>query len=294
MEKLITVLTPTYNRANNLTKLYLSLKIQSKQNFKWLIIDDGSVDNTKEIIDAFIKEDVIEVLYYYKNNGGKHTALNLGISYITTELTFIVDSDDYLTVDSIETIEKEWENIRHLNLCGMGFLKGFSLTEPIIDTYPLDHDISDYNTVTKNQHVIGDKAEVWVTEILKKYPFPEYKNENFFAEGYVWSSMAMQYQMLLVNKIIYIAEYLENGLTKSGRKLRISCPLGGMRNASILLNNKFILRIRIKNALLYNCYGFFANYNIKKIIDESPNKILIVLTLPYGYLLYKYWKYKFM
>ena len=120
----VTVLTPTYNRADKLGILYNSLMSQTDKNFKWLIVDDGSEDNTSEIVSEFIKNADFEIEYIKKENGGKHTALNVGIGKITTDLTFIVDSDDYLTDDAIQSICTEHERFKDNDrICGYSFLR---------------------------------------------------------------------------------------------------------------------------------------------------------------------------
>ena len=108
----ITILTPTYNRGENLKKLYKSLLKQKDNRFEWLIVDDGSTDGTKKIIDEFLMDSKINIKYLYKKNGGKHTALNLGIKEINTDLIFIVDSDDYLNDNAIQSINEVHEKYR--------------------------------------------------------------------------------------------------------------------------------------------------------------------------------------
>ena len=101
---MITVLTPTFNRASLLPRLYKSLCKQTYRDFEWLVIDDGSSDHTKEILDQFVKENKISIRYYYKTNGGKHTAINLGLDVAKGEIFFIADSDDVLLPDSLSIV----------------------------------------------------------------------------------------------------------------------------------------------------------------------------------------------
>lgn len=92
-ELLVTVITPTYNRAYTLERLYNSLKNQTCKLFEWIIVDDGSADKTRALVENFSREKAIEIRYFYKENGGKHTALNLAMKFVRTPLTIIVDSD---------------------------------------------------------------------------------------------------------------------------------------------------------------------------------------------------------
>lgn len=295
MKNTITVLTPTYNRKHTLGNLYESLLKQTSSNFEWIIIDDGSTDDSKDLIDHLIsRNNPFKIRYYYKENGGKHTALNVGIQIIESELTFIVDSDDMLTPCAIQIIEEEWKKVKDDNLCGISFLRGYSSTKVIGQKHGNDYFVDTFINVRINHGIEGDKAEVWKTEILKEFLFPEIEGEEFFGEGYAWVRMAKHYKMLFINKIIYITEYLDGGLTKSGRKLRVQCPVGGMINAKELLSKEFLSKIRIKHSWLYISYGFFAKKSFGYMLKDSGHPLLILLNLPFGYLLYRFWKYKYL
>lgn len=291
---IVSILTPTYNRGEQLKHLYNALKRQTRDNFEWIIIDDGSNDKTKEYVQEFIEENIILIKYEYKSNGGKHTALNKGIRLAEGELTFIVDSDDILTEDAIEEVILNWDKVKHMNLCGMSFLRGYTKKQVIGDKHTEDFCIDDFINMRFNKHVKGDKAEVWVTEKLKEVPFPEIEGERFFGENYVWVNLAKKYKMLFINRIIYITEYLEGGLTKSGRTLRIRCPEGGMINAKEILGKEFSIKYRLKNIFLYICYGLFAKKSLVDMFKDSGSLILTLIGIVPGYMIYKYWKFKYM
>ena len=105
----ITVFTPTYNRAGLLSRCYESMKAQTNKSFIWMIIDDGSSDNTEEIVREWIREtEDFTILYYHKENGGLHTTYNEAIAHIETELCVCIDSDDYMPADAIEKILNFW------------------------------------------------------------------------------------------------------------------------------------------------------------------------------------------
>ncbi len=295
MSSLLTVLTPSYNRAHTLNECYISLSNQTDNDFEWLIVDDGSVDNTRALVEEFQANANFPIRYIYKNNGGKHTALNIGISNIDTELTIIVDSDDILTRDAVKAIKNIWSSYRKMTkICGISFLRGYDEVNPIGDKYPKDLFISNHIECRSNMAIGGDKSEVFLTRVLKEFPFPEIDGEIFMGEGIVWNRMAHKYEMVYVNKIIYITEYLEGGLTKLGRALRIKCPIGGMINAKEGLSNRYKLKVRVKNILLYICYGFFAKKSFKDMCISSEHPKVTLLTLPFGYILYRYWKAKYL
>lgn len=293
MEYSLTILTPTYNRAYILPKLYESLTKQTNLQFTWLVVDDGSSDNTKELIQKFIKEEKIKIVYIKQENGGKHRALNMGAKAVTTDAVFIVDSDDYLTSDAVETILDSWNIVEENKLIGITFLRGYSETEVIGEEYPENYLIKNFNEVRYNMGIKGDKAEVLDAQIMKASPFPDIPNERFMSEGVAWKKMAKKGDSLFINKIIYITEYLEDGYTSSGRMLLINNPLGAMLNAKMAMTDEFILKVRLRNALLYIAYGYVAHKSRKEIVQESNQKTLVQPLLLFGWMLYRYWKFKY-
>lgn len=293
---IVTIFTPTYNRAHLLPNLYKSLCMQTSLNFEWLIVDDGSSDNTEVIVKLWIVEKKIRIRYYKKENGGKHTAINMGAKLANGELFFIVDSDDTITNDAIETLITEWERVRDQNLCGMSFLKGEKINGEIKcrkeSIYPKDNIISNIIEMKYNRGVSADTAEVWTTECIRKHPFTVYPGEHFMSEGVVWIRMCKEKDLLIRNKIIYIYEYLEGGLTKQGKKLRFLCPKGGIEGSLETMSHHFNIKMRIKQTLLYIVYSKFDGRSVSDLF-KCPYKSLVAFCLPVGYLLYYYWKHKY-
>lgn len=214
----IAILTPTYNRAYTLSRLYDSLMRQKSKHFIWVIVDDGSTDNTKEVVDKFINPDFL-IKYIYKKNGGKHTAINLGMEYIDTPYTFIVDSDDFLTDNAMELI-KQWTNDIE-GLSGFAGVAGIRVkndkVNSIIGQFPDNCEYIDcLNSDRKQKKLLGDKAEIYKTELLKQNPFPEYKDEKFIPESVVWNKFALKGLKVRWHKEgIVVCTYLEDGLTYS-------------------------------------------------------------------------------
>lgn len=214
----VTVLTPTYNRASTLPRLYESLKRQSCKNFKWLIVDDGSFDDTKNIVMEF-KPD-FSLQYIYKKNGGKHTALNTGMKYITTDYTFIVDSDDYLRDNAIALIDQWIDNIEGIpDLAGVAGLR-VNEEGKIIGQFPKKCEYIDCpNSNRKQYKLLGDKAEVYKTKLLIDHPFPVYDDEHFMPESIIWNQFSLEgFKMRWFKGCIVVCEYLEDGLTSSTKK----------------------------------------------------------------------------
>ena len=292
----LTILTPTFNRGGVLQNFYESLKKQTCKDFEWVIVDDGSSDNTQDIVGKWIAEGEICVRYLYKENGGKHTALNFAIKQIESELTFIVDSDDILTVDAVETIlryHRRYED--EINLCGYAFLRAYPNGKINGKEFVPDEKISSYieSRINSNDSM-ADKAEVFRTNCLKEFPFPEYSGERFLGEDIVWVRMARKYIMVHINKAIYIGNYLEDGLTKNRRLNNIKSPVGCMNRAKEFMKPDINSKYRVKAALQHIIYGRFAAVSVVGILCDSPDKKLTLICLVPGLILQKIWKRKFV
>lgn len=291
---MITILTPTYNRGYIINQAYKSLINQTNKDFEWLIIDDGSSDNTKEIVEEFIKERKIKIRYYYKENGGKHTAVNYGIKKSKGKYTLILDSDDYLTDDAVETIKKYWKKYENKNkICALSFLRITPDGKKIGKEFSEKEIISNNISFRYNKNIYGDMAEVYKTDILLGYPFPVYGKERFLSEAIIWNKIALKYDTVYIRKGIYKCEYLDDGLSKGFLKAVYKNPIGALENANLFLINKFRLKIRIKNAILYDGYSLIAKRKITEIIRKSNNKFLSIVLLPLGILFSILLKLKF-
>ena len=288
----ITVLTPAYNREKLLKKLYKSLCNQDCKDFVWLIIDDGSSDNTGEYVEQIKENADFSIVYYKKENGGKHTALNYAYQYIETPLTFIVDSDDTLTGDAISIIKEIYCKYRdEKDICGFSFLRGKPDGGYLSSSgVPLDGMKESYVECRINRNISGDMAEVWYTHCLKEYPFPEYQGEKFLGEDIVWVRMAQKYKMRFFNKVIYISDYLEDGLTNNRRKHNIKSPNGCVARAEAFLESSSILKIKIKSALQYQIYGKFARRSMGDLFQNTRNKILYLVCFVPSQILYFKWR----
>ena len=288
---MITVLTPTFNREGVLRSLWDSLQKQTVKDFEWLVVDDGSTDGTKNLITKLQEKSDFPIRYIYKSNGGKHTALNVGIQTIRSELTFIVDSDDCVTDDAVESILKIHKKYRSQNnICGYAFLRAFPDGKVNGKKFDVDEKIGSYIDVRVNGDDTGaDKAEVFKTHCLKEFPFPEYPNEKFLGEDLVWVRMARKYEMVHINKAIYVGNYLEDGLTNNRRKHNIASPVGCMHRAEEFMESDLKTRYRIKGGLQYIVYGRFAGVKIVDLIRKSRHKVLATVCTPGGLFLHSRW-----
>ncbi|MEG0643130.1 MAG: glycosyltransferase family 2 protein [Clostridia bacterium] len=265
----ITVFTPTFNRAHTLEKLYHSLLLQSYKNFCWLIIDDGSTDNTKDIVENFIKENKILIKYIKVENGGKHRAINKALDIVKTKLFFIVDSDDYLTNNALEKIIECESTVTQNSVAGIVGLKGNLKNKIQGTTFKGKYiDLLNYDRIKNN--ITGDKAEVFYTDILKKYKFPEIDGEKFLTEAIVWNQMAIDgYKLRYFNEVIYICEYLNDGLTKNIEEIYKKNPRG------FLLYIKQLIYINKKN--LFEKIKYVSYYY--KIVKNKYSKEMVAKQL---------------
>lgn len=284
MKSFITILTPTYNRSNLLIRVFESLKVQTSKNFEWIIVDDGSTDNTSIVINNF-NEESFPIHYFKKENGGKHTALNFGIKKANGTHILILDSDDLLPNNAIEIIGNKIKNCPP-NLGGIVGRKSY-LNGNFIGTFNYKEDfISNSLDIRYKYHVTGDLAEIFKTEILKKFPFPVFENEKFCPEALVWNRIAQKYDLLFFNESIYTAEYQTNGLTSSIIKIRMNSPKATMIHYSELASYNIPFKEKVKANI--NFWRFSFNTNEwsfgKKIKMASP--IFAIITLPLGFLMF--------
>lgn len=291
----LSIITPAYNRGKLLICCFESLKKQSCRDFEWIVVDDGSIDNTKQIMED-IRESSKDFLVQYirKENGGKHTALNASHPHIHGQYVLILDSDDTLTPDAVETVLAGWQKfeddphvgiIRFARQTKDGHICAYGKEEYI----PTDL-LWDRRVFVKS----GDSCEVIRTDLFRKYPFPVFEGERFLAETALWYRAGLEAACIYINKPIYICEYLAGGLTKSGKKLQLSNPIGGMHNSELRMHRRCPLKERIKAGLLYCCYGFFARYSAKEMFLHTERKRVVGACMLPGYMLYRYWKRKYM
>lgn len=225
----LTIFTPTYNRAHTIEKLYESLKRQTCFDFEWLVVDDGSKDNTAQLFSLWEKEEKpFTIRYIRQENGGKHRAVNKGVTLAEGELFFIVDSDDFLTRDAVETVFK-WRSLlpENENFAGFAGAKGYSEEKMIGTGHGAGEFIDCKNGDRQKYGLLSDKAEVYFTEILRQFPFPEFEGENFITESVVWNAISLAgYKMRWYDRIIYVAEYRPDGLTADNMGLFFRNPRG--------------------------------------------------------------------
>lgn len=284
----ITVFTPAYNRAHTLERLYQSLQGQTFKDFEWLVIDDGSTDGTKVLFDKWLTEqNSFPIHYYCKENGGKHTAINVGLDKAQGALFFTADSDDYLTVDALQKVNNWAISLpKNEKFCGVVGNMGYSTTEtpntifkgPWRDANLLER----YSQFSENP-IDGERAFVFFTAIHRKYKFPEYENENFMTEAVTWNRMAKDgYKMRFFNDIIYIYKYLPNGLTLSGSKMFINNPKGyalWLREKADFCQDNFVTKFKMHYSYFLTQKNKLSRKEIAENIGTNTLTIVVLSCL---------------
>lgn len=272
MRPILTIFTPTYNRVYILEKAYRSLLCQSDKRFEWIIVDDGSNDNTKNLVQKWQAENnIFEIKYYFQENSGKHIAINYGVELAKGSLFLILDSDDYLRNDAVEIIIKYAKCINiQMHYGGVVGNRAYFNGDVIGSTF--DGKYKDLTFFEREKNgITGDKAEVFFTNVLKNYKFPKIANEKFCTEALVWNRIAKDgWIFRFFNENIYYTEYLDDGLTKKYWKLMYHNP----KQASIFyielskVNYNFTFKTKIVNKSLAVIFSYEANNKISVIKRE--------------------------
>lgn len=222
-----TIFTPAYNRKDLMLRLYRSLCEQTVKNFEWVIVDDGSTDGTDEVFSSLVAEG-FHLIYKKVENGGKHRAINHGLELANGKVFAIVDSDDFLTPDAIEKVEKHFAEIEKVDkfFAGIAVQKAFDSETAVGSTF--EGEFVDATSLQRDKlNIKGDKFEIFYTDILKKFKFPEFSGERFMSEAVVWNRIAAAgYLLRWFNDKLYICDYLEGGLTDTRERAYENSPKG--------------------------------------------------------------------
>lgn len=280
----LTVFTPTYNRAYVLKQSYDSLCRQTCKDFVWLIVDDGSSDNTKEIVEKWMANDNgFEIRYVYKQNGGMHTGHNKAYELIDTELNVCIDSDDFMPDDAVELIVNFWKENKDSSYSGILALDVYKNGQVIGKELP-----NKKSTTLSGYYQNGgqgDKKLIYRTEIINKYPpYPEFEEEKFVPLDYKYLLADQDYELLIMNKPVCVVEYMEDGSSKNMLRQYYKNPRGFafMRKVHMKYDKEFLKKF--KTCVHYVSSSFISKN--KGFIKESPKKGMTVLAIPFGFVLY--------
>ena len=285
--KTLTVFTPSYNRAYTLHKCYESLLRQTSKDFTWLIIDDGSSDNTKELVDSWINENKIEINYIYQENQGMHGAHNTAYENIDTELNICIDSDDYLTDFAVEEIKNHWNKVKCDNLSGIIGLDSYKDGKIIGDKFPEDMKTTTVFDFYYNKRLTGDKKIVYRTELTKMYPYPIFEGEKYVGLAYKYYKLDEKYELSTLNKVLCVVEYLEDGSSVNMFKQYINNPRGfAFYRRENMANSKASFKYSFQQCVHYVSSSILSRNS--KFLKESPKKVMTLMAIPFGVILYLY------
>lgn len=279
----ISVFTPAYNRAHTLPRTLESLKKQKNKNFKWLIIDDGSTDSTKELVSSWLKEDYgFEIKYIYKENGGMHTAHNVAYQNIDTELNVCIDSDDCLADDAIDKILSFWDEHNHEEYAGVIGL------DADLDGKLIGNDFKNLKETTLSgyyaQGGLGDKKLVYRTDIINRYPeYPVFEGERYVGLNYKYILIDQDYKLLVLNDILCNVEYQADGSSGTMWRQYYRNPRGFAFLRKFYMQYNTSLKRNVFDNIHYVSSSLLSHN--KHFIKESPMKVLTILMIPFGIIL---------
>lgn len=281
---MITVFTPTYNRKEELKRLYKSLLEQEYKDFEWVIVDDGSTDGTEELVKEFIRENLIKINYFKQENQGKSLAHNKGVELAKGEYFVGIDSDDYFTSDALKIVAHYQKKIEDNNeICGLGFLNYKMNTDDIIgDKFPEDEFEETYYNIYNKYKITGDKELTFKTDIIRKFPFPEIENEKFVPESLLFNRISKKYKFLFVNKAIIQKKYLEDGYSNNYFELMKKNPRANM----LYYKELYEFNKSLYNVAAYNMYAMYSKYGFINTIKEHPSKFKALIMYIPAYIKY--------
>ena len=284
----LSILTATYNRANFLPKLYESIKENLKYNItpEWIIVDDGSIDDTKNIVQSFKDENKVIIKYLYQNNSGKMAAINEAVKMATGDLMVDCDSDDYLVNNSFEIIENNAEKIlNNEKFYGLVFLKREENGKISGKEFKQKEYITTMFDLYFKEDIGGEKILVYNSKIRKMYSHQLEHNEKFITEARMYHKMDEKYKLIAINEVIEQGSYIEDGYTKNINKTFKSNPYGYYMYFKELLEKnmkgvKFSKRLYvIKHYILFS-YLTGNKFNANVIKDLLNKFLYIILYLP--------------
>lgn len=295
MEKLITFFTPTYNRADILHRCYESLQNQSSYDFDWLIIDDGSTDNTREVVQEWIDSETrFKISYIYKENEGMYSGYNKALEVVNTPLIVCFESDDRFTPDTMDIVKRNWTIIKDDDSL-IGFMTPCILEDGshVGDFFPENVKRMHHYDRYLKYHLSGDKTFVHKTQVLKREaPMPTFKGEKCLNPIYIMYECDKYGYMLVSNEAFCVAEYRPGGMTDTVVWQYYNSP-----NSFALWRKQHMLfpvaskKYIFKQNIHYVSSCCLAG-KLSKAVKESPKKGYTVLAFVPGIMLSVWIRYK--
>lgn len=287
MKPLLTIFTPTYNRAYTLHKCYESLVNQTYRDFVWLIIDDGSKDETEHLVESWKKVNQITIQYVYQENQGMHGAHNTAYEHIETELNVCIDSDDYMPEDAVEKICSFWETYGSEKVAGMIGLDAHPNGEILGTHFPNELKKTTLYELYAKHHVKGDKKLVYRTEIVKKAPpYPVFPGEKYCPLSYKYVLIDQEFPLLVINEVLCHVEYMEDGSSLNMLNQYKKNPRGFSFFRQVAMQYAPTYKDQFREAIHYVSSKLILR-DIGFLI-ESPKKWTTLLATPFGIGLFIY------
>ena len=279
----LTVFTPAYNRAYTLPRTYESMKQQRNTDFIWLIVDDGSSDNTAELVRQWQREENgFEIRYIYKENGGMHTAHNVAYAMIDTELNTCVDSDDALAPDAVQIIFDAWQKVRDKGYAGLLALDAEFDGKVIGTGFPEEMVSTTLGGYYRNGRW-GDKKLILRTEIVRQYPsYPTFDGERFVPLGSLYTMIDRDYKLSVLDQVVCLVEYMPDGSTRNMIRQYYRNPNGFRYGRLVTMTEPLTLKRRLMVYVHYAAESILAD---KPILRDAPSKLLGLLSIPFGWAL---------
>jgi glycosyltransferase involved in cell wall biosynthesis len=260
---------------------------QTCHEFVWLIIDDGSTDQTNKLVDKWKMENKIEIKYVWQENKGMHGAHNTAYELIDTELNVCIDSDDFMPHDAVEKAISFWQQYGNEKVSGIIGLDAYTDKKVIGSKLPEKLGRSTLFDLYYKHGVTGDKKLVYRTELTKKYPYPVFKNEKYVGLAYKYYMLDKEYEMLLMNEVLCYVEYLPDGSSRNMLNQYKKNPYGFAFYRKELMKLPFAnVSFKFRQAIHYVSSSFMTSN--KRFLKETPSKLLTFLAIPFGILLYFY------
>lgn len=289
--KTITIFTPTYNRAYCLDQIYQSLVGQTSKDFIWLIVDDGSTDETKTLVHSWQAQSDFEIQYLFKENGGMHTAHNVAYENITTTLNVCIDSDDFMPPNAVENILNKWASVKSDAIAGIIGLDAFKSGAIVGTKIPENIAYSTLNDLYQVHQVSGDKKLVIRTAVVREFPlYPVYKDERLVPLSVLYLMIDQKYKWACSNEVYCIVEYLPDGSSNNILKQYRKSPKGFAHARIVRMQHSSDMMDNLKSAAHLVSSAIFAK-DIG-IIQKSPKLLLTILAMPFGLLLNAYIRIK--
>lgn len=288
----ISIIIPAYNRAHTLPRLFESIAKQSYACHEVIVVDDGSSDDTEALVNIWAEKSAWPVTYIYQENSGRHTAHNTGVLHASGELTFSVDSDDWLPEDSLAIVCETWESIpqaQRAQFAGVEGLCAFADGKVSGTLYPEDVFDSDYIRTRYEQGVYGDRKSALRTELLKDHLYPVFKGEKHIRDSFIWKELALKYRTRYINKVVQFIEYQADGLSADPFKMRTGNPQGFAHYFyhDVTRFQKYSrFAVRHDSMVKFIRYSFLAGRGIVEQRKQVAG-LLWWLALPLGWIKYK-------